>query len=81
MTIILKRNASQSDGINDTIDIIDQSTTRYGKVIRGVYGSLHIDLLFNEADEVYDYLNEGKAVVIDISVNKDWLLDQREMDK
>ena len=78
--IILKRNANQSDGINDTIDIIDH-TVRYGKVIRNVYGSFHIDLLFNEADEVYDYLNEGKAVVIDISVNKDWLLDQREMDK
>ncbi len=79
--IILKPNANQVTSTTEAIDIIDQYRDGHDNIKRVVFASVHIDLFYNpETREVYDYLNNGEEVAIDIFVNGDWLQEQRELE-
>ena len=77
--IILKPNANQRTANVEMVDLIDQYLGGQGDLIRVVYGSFHIDIL-SDLQEIYGYLDNGEEVAIDLSVNKDWLQEQRELE-
>ena len=79
--IILKPNANQITATTETIDIIEQYKDMSNDIRRIVYASVHIDLFYNpDTMEIYEYLNNGEEVAIDLSVNRDWLQEQRELE-
>ena len=83
--IILKPNANQDPETSpEMIDILWTWTDREFQDRRSLWGMLHIDYFYEPQHpalfEIYEILNSGKEVAVDISVNEDWLQEQRELE-
>ncbi len=86
--IILKLNANQDKLSRDMIDIIVPWIDNRGNKRSQVWATVHIDLFYDAivdgySDEIniYEYLNRGDEVAISLSVDKDWLQEQRELER
>ena len=73
--------AQQANGKEkrDYVDIFDVTESDSGSGLRAYMGTVHIDL-FYETD-AWVMLNEGLAVGVSLSVDKDWLIDVQDLNE